>query len=392
MNAAARIEHLYAEHESDIRRFLLGMLRDPEDVEDALQSTMLKALVVLAGEPPRSPRAWLLRIAHNEAIDTLRLRRDHSPIEDAEGVGTPSAEEHAAWRTQLAEALGDVRDLPERQRSALLLREMSGLGYREIASILDMSAANARRAVHEARRGIGLRREARDTPCEVIQFGLARIDGRTRRSVLFRAHVRECCACQEFAAGIARTPRALLQFPLSGVLAWLRGLAVGGSGAVKAAVTLVAVVVAAGTAGIGHKLDDGDENSRPRATQPNAAAIAFVRPHDRSSGVRRDRSRKRRSRRSERSTIESVHPRVPARVAPSHGTTPPSSAGTPAPAGAAEETHAIVIGESQDDPQELPTVGEPQPDPQELPTAGEPQKNPRQLPTIGESHDDEPPE
>src|SRR5918995_7074502 len=118
-------EHLYRTHRRDVYNFVLHDVRNPDDAEDVTQAAFLNAYRALRnGNPPEKPRAWLLTIAQN--VSRRRYRRRSAQIQevplDAElaVAGTeydgPSAKEiHAAFRT-----------LPDKQRSALALRELQG--------------------------------------------------------------------------------------------------------------------------------------------------------------------------------------------------------------------------------------------------------------------------
>src|SRR4051794_2266522 len=137
-------------------RYCLSLVRDPEDAADALQSTMLRALRALEGETREiALRPWLYRIAHNESIDVLR-RRPHY----GEGAGALRAasgsdvEAGAEARARLQQLMTDLRELPERQRGALVMRELAGLDYDQIGAALDTSAGGAKQAVYEARRAL----------------------------------------------------------------------------------------------------------------------------------------------------------------------------------------------------------------------------------------------
>ena len=69
----------------DLYRFCLAIVGGPQDAQDALQNTMVKALRALPGEEREIQlKPWLYRIAHNEAIDLLRRRRESAELEASE--------------------------------------------------------------------------------------------------------------------------------------------------------------------------------------------------------------------------------------------------------------------------------------------------------------------
>ena len=129
---------IFERYHEPLYRFCAGVLGHPDSAADALQRTTLEAMRELKkGKPPIDVGPWLYRIAHEQAAVLL------------EGEGT--AEAAAAPEGGLAEQL---RELPDQQRSALLLRELNGLEYPEVAAALSMSPWAARRAVREARESL----------------------------------------------------------------------------------------------------------------------------------------------------------------------------------------------------------------------------------------------
>src|SRR5256712_5547861 len=74
---------LYERHHQALYRYCLAIVRTPEDAQDALQSTFMRAFAALrASERDVAVRPWLFRIAHNEAVSILRRRRQHEPLEE----------------------------------------------------------------------------------------------------------------------------------------------------------------------------------------------------------------------------------------------------------------------------------------------------------------------
>src|SRR5438132_9328954 len=126
---------LYRRHHQALYRYCCAIVRNTDDAQDALQSAMLRALLALQAEQrDLAVRPWLFRIVHNEAVSLLRRRRDAVPLEEelASSGGAPEQ----AWelRERLATLVVDLQALTERQRSALVMRELSGLPIKEIAA------------------------------------------------------------------------------------------------------------------------------------------------------------------------------------------------------------------------------------------------------------------
>ena len=136
------LRQLYDEHAASLFAFVLNLTRSDADTRDVLQELFLK----LAAHPPqltaiRQPRAWLLRIAHNLAIDALRRRTGHnSAIERAAAEPAPlfapaPNPDEASYRAALAAALAE---LPPEQRAVVHLKLWEDLTFAEIAEALDI--------------------------------------------------------------------------------------------------------------------------------------------------------------------------------------------------------------------------------------------------------------
>ncbi len=113
------------------------LMRDPTQAEDVVQDAMLKALAGAATFRGGDPRAWLLRIVRNTAYDTLSAgkRRGEELLEDDLADPSADAETLLSQRQNVALAADALAALPLEWREALVLRELEGLSYREIAEI-----------------------------------------------------------------------------------------------------------------------------------------------------------------------------------------------------------------------------------------------------------------
>jgi RNA polymerase sigma factor (sigma-70 family) len=243
---------IFRRYQEPLYRYCLAILGDREDAEDALQSTMVKVLRALPGERRRIElRPWLYRIAHNEAIELIRRRRPSQPL-DAELVaaGAGLAEE-ASQRERLRELLADLDQLPERQRGALVMRELSGLGFEEIGAALGTSAATARQTLYEARLGLREMNAGREMSCEEAMQAISDADRRVLRRRDIRAHLRNCDSCRSFREeidGREHDLAALTPLPAVAAAAILQGV-LGGGGASGGGIGAVLGAGAAKTAG-----------------------------------------------------------------------------------------------------------------------------------------------
>jgi len=195
---------IYERYHQTLYRYCRSILKDDVDSQDALQSTFTRALSALQRGQRTAPlRPWLFRIAHNEAISVLRRRRrGQEPLGDATLPMSVSAEDQAGDRARLDTLLGDLASLPERARSALVMRELSGLSHDEIAVSLNISPGAAKQAIFEARRGIAECAEGREMACAEVCQAISDGDRRVLRGRRVRAHLRDCASCSAFAASI----------------------------------------------------------------------------------------------------------------------------------------------------------------------------------------------
>lgn len=128
-------------------RFLRGAVGF-QDAEECLQETFLAALRAYDGFDGANPRGWALTIARRKAIDMHRARaRRPDPVAD---LGDRFAAPGGAEPDGGAEVWELVRELPHKQRAAVVLRFSLDLSHREIGEVLECSEAAARRSLHEA--------------------------------------------------------------------------------------------------------------------------------------------------------------------------------------------------------------------------------------------------
>ncbi|MEA2254609.1 MAG: hypothetical protein QOG35_654 [Solirubrobacteraceae bacterium] len=226
---------IFERHHQAIYRYCRSILRHDEDAADALQNTMAAALRGLEGESREiALRPWLFRIAHNESLSLLRQRRPHGSMDGVDVASPRGLEAEALASERMRELVEDVQALPDRQRSALVMRELSGLRYPEIAAVFGVAEGAARQAVYEAREMLHEFGEGRAMSCGDIRRRISARDGRLLRGRKVRAHLRACAGCRDFRAMIParRAGLAALAPPLAAPLAasMLEGVLGGGSG------------------------------------------------------------------------------------------------------------------------------------------------------------------
>src|SRR5690348_7880000 len=196
---------LYERYHQPLYRYCRSMLRNDQDAQDALQSTFASALSALQQGRRNAPfRPWLFRIAHNEAITVIRRRRDGwHEVSDSLLAPAASAAEEADTRARMAVLMADLAELPERQRAALLMRELNGLSHVEISVALATSVTAAKQAIFDARTALTEFAEGRAMACEDVRRKISERDGRVLRSRRVRSHLRDCSSCAAFTAAIS---------------------------------------------------------------------------------------------------------------------------------------------------------------------------------------------
>jgi RNA polymerase sigma factor (sigma-70 family) len=198
---------LYTRHHSALSRFSRSLLHDDEDAQEALQATWTKAWTGLGSSDRKAPvRAWLFRVARNEAVNVIRARRGTEDLA-AQDVAAPAfVEETVETNERLAQLWRDLGTLSERQRTALVLRELSGLDHNEIGLVLGGTAATAKQAIHDARAALHDARDGRDTACAKVRDALADGGRHAARGRRVRAHLRACPGCSAYAQGVLTRP------------------------------------------------------------------------------------------------------------------------------------------------------------------------------------------
>jgi RNA polymerase sigma factor (sigma-70 family) len=290
---------IYSRYHQRLYRYCLTMVRNEADAQDALQSAFTSAFTALSESRRNAPlRPWLFRIAHNEAISLLRRRRPESALSELTELEDIGVEEQADRRVELQTLISDLRELPDRQRAALVMRELSGLSHEEIALALDVSAGSAKQTIFEARRSLMEFAAGRELHCEEIRQTISDGDGRAARARRVRGHLSTCAGCSAFADQIRRRrttlraiapplPALAAQQMLSRVLhaGGTHGggtpVAAGAMGKLSAvalstkAAAGVAVVVAG--ASVGGLLHHALQHAGPAAAQSQSARLASAR-------------------------------------------------------------------------------------------------------------------
>src|SRR5512132_1860635 len=255
-------ERLYRKHVGDVYRYALAVMRNPADAEDVTQTTFLNAYRSFTekGNRPEKPQNWLIAIAHNVCRQRFRQSaRRPSEVAFEDDIADSIPDDDTPTGEDIRRALGH---LAFNQRAALVMRELEGRSYAEIAEILDLSTSAVETLIFRARRALREQLEGSLT-CGDAEHAISRqLDGRLPRGEKgqLRGHLRECAECATFARRQRAQRSALKSLALIPVPSSLAsffgggGAAVGTGLAIKAAAAITAglVIGGAGYEGVRH--------------------------------------------------------------------------------------------------------------------------------------------
>jgi RNA polymerase sigma factor (sigma-70 family) len=254
-------EALVARYQSRLLAFCRHMLSSKEDAEDVLQEVFAAAFnAMLADEREINVRPWLYRIARNRSLNHLRRTQavgmDSMDIHLSEGGLTTADKVHK--REEFRLLIADVQDLPETQRTALLLREIDALSYEQIAEAMETTVPSVKSLLVRARVSLAEAAEARLLSCDEVRIELGEVaEGLKRTTAPVRRHLRTCERCTTFRKHLRTNNKALAAlFPL-GPLLIFKKLLVTHIGTTAAATGTTAAATGASTAGAGAALQVG---------------------------------------------------------------------------------------------------------------------------------------
>src|SRR3954468_12365997 len=206
-------EALVARYQARLLAFCRHMLHSREDAEDVLQEVFAAAFnAIMADDRPINVRPWLYRIARNRSLNHLRRTQavgvDSMDIHLSENGQTTADKVHR--REEFRLLIADVQELPETQRTALLLREIDALSYEQIAEAMETTVPSVKSLLVRARVSLAEAAESRLLSCEEVRDELGEVaEGLTRTTAPVRRHLRTCERCTHFRKQLRSNNRAL---------------------------------------------------------------------------------------------------------------------------------------------------------------------------------------
>jgi RNA polymerase sigma factor (sigma-70 family) len=203
-------ERIYRRHVQHVYGYALAVLRSHEDAEDVTQATFLNAYRAFErGEHPRPMDSWLIAIAHKLCDQRARQEARLGKVAYDDGSEETVLEDEGPTPNDVRRALGR---LPFDQRAALIMRELEGHSYAELAAIFGVTLVDVEKLLFRARRSLREELEGALT-CHLAERTISRrldgLLGRAERRQL-RRHLGGCDDCSRFARS-QRVQRAALR-------------------------------------------------------------------------------------------------------------------------------------------------------------------------------------
>jgi RNA polymerase sigma factor (sigma-70 family) len=405
-------EALVQRYQPRLLAFCRHMLGSQEDAEDVLQEVFTASFnAIRADDRPINARPWLYRIARNRCLNHLRRPRatGHDSMDIFERDGGITTADTVHRREEFRHIVADVQELPETQRTALLLREIDALSYDQIAEAMDTTVPSVKSLLVRARVALAEAAEGRMLTCEEVRLELGQVaEGIAKSSAPVRRHLKTCERCRSFKGELRKTSRALAAiYPIGPLLAikklWLFKLSAGGaagaaagsgggaatgagvagataaaaggitaSGAVSAGVSTIASKAAAGMAAAvivtAGAVEVKHATQPPVAPAPQVALAAPVAPVPAPAPVKHPRAAATAKKKepAKPAEVKAVPPPTPVAaqappVEPPAASVPaPAPPPTPAPAPMQEEGSTVTLPPREDEPPVIaPPAGEP---------------------------------
>ncbi len=158
-----RVQDSYDQHAVQLKRFLIGILRDEAAAADALQSTFTQLIEKGHSVQPKSLRSWLFRVAYNEALQLRRKQKLHAKAIDKvawivadKQIGT-SSYLTAIQQEDIERVSNALSELPKEQRQIVVLRIHDNLRFQQISDQLGVPLGTVLSRMRTALRKLKIR-------------------------------------------------------------------------------------------------------------------------------------------------------------------------------------------------------------------------------------------
>jgi RNA polymerase sigma-70 factor (ECF subfamily) len=151
---------LYQSYAPQVHRFALFLCGDAALADDLTSETFVRAWTARGKIREATVKAYLFTIARNLYRDHLRRNRRNTELDESIPDSGPSLDSRTEHKAELEAVMAALRELPEADRAALLMRAQEGMPYEEIAHALDLPVTTVKVKVHRARLKLMRVREA----------------------------------------------------------------------------------------------------------------------------------------------------------------------------------------------------------------------------------------
>ena len=145
------IENLYERYAADVRRFALYLCGDAVIADEITSDTFVRAWMAAGRIRQPTVKSYLFAIARNAYSDLLRRAARHTQLDENMPDTRISAQTQMEQSAEVRAVLAALQQLPEMDRTALLMRALDEMPYEEIAETLGIPVVSARVKVHRAR-------------------------------------------------------------------------------------------------------------------------------------------------------------------------------------------------------------------------------------------------
>ena len=147
-------EEIFRRYGAALRSYAASIVT-AQRADDVTQEAFTKAYLALRGTDKEIQlRPWLYRIVRNTALTNIRDEpKPALELDEARAAGM-SPEELAEQREEVGRLMAGLRELPEPQRAAIVMRELEGLSHEQIAASLGLSGGAVRQSIYRARRAL----------------------------------------------------------------------------------------------------------------------------------------------------------------------------------------------------------------------------------------------